>query len=87
MDTPEEWLQVLGYDLLVSAYVPCKKQSWSQPLRGASLSNSISPGFIALHGNRAEDLAQTVIDWLHRQPLGLLEEEVVLVGVDLFLMS
>ncbi len=43
------------------------------------MSNSISPGFIALHGNRAEDLAQTVIDWLRRQPLGPLEEEVVLV--------
>ncbi|MEN9904524.1 MAG: exodeoxyribonuclease subunit gamma [Pseudomonadota bacterium] len=39
----------------------------------------IKPGFIALHGNRLEDLAQTVIEWLHSNPLGPLEEEVVLV--------
>ena len=37
------------------------------------------PGFIALHGNRLEDLAQTVIDWLRLNPLEPLEEEVVLV--------
>ncbi len=39
----------------------------------------IPPGLIALHGNRAEDLADTVFAWLKRQPLGPLEEEVVLV--------
>lgn len=43
------------------------------------MSRSISPGFIALHGNRAEYLAQTVIDWLRLHPLDPLEEEVVLV--------
>jgi exodeoxyribonuclease V gamma subunit len=41
--------------------------------------HSIQPGFIALHGNRAEDLAQTVLDWLRLSPLDPLEEEVVLV--------
>ncbi len=39
----------------------------------------IPPGLIALHGNRAEDLVDTVFAWLKRQPLGPLEEEVVLV--------
>ena len=42
-------------------------------------SQSIRPGFIALHGNRAEDLAQVVISWLRRQPLAPLEQEVVVV--------
>ena len=39
----------------------------------------IVPGFIVLHGNRSEDLAQTLIEWLGRHPLGPLEEEVILV--------
>ncbi|PRD64075.1 exodeoxyribonuclease V subunit gamma [Malikia granosa] len=39
----------------------------------------IRPGFIALHGNRLEDLVQTVIEWLRLNPLRPLEEEVVLV--------
>jgi exodeoxyribonuclease V gamma subunit len=39
----------------------------------------IRPGFIALHGNRLEDLVQTVVEWLRINPLGPLEEEVVLV--------
>jgi exodeoxyribonuclease V gamma subunit len=42
-------------------------------------STPIRPGFIALHGNRLEDLVQTVIEWLRLNPLGPLEEEVVLV--------
>jgi exodeoxyribonuclease V gamma subunit len=42
-------------------------------------SGDITPGFLALHGNRTEDLALTVIDWLRQRPLGPLEEEVVLV--------
>ena len=41
--------------------------------------HSLTPGFIVLHGNRAEDLAQTLIAWLARHPLAPLEEEVVLV--------
>ncbi len=40
---------------------------------------SLKPGFIALHGNRSEDLAQAVIAWLARNPLAPLEQEVVLV--------
>ena len=44
-----------------------------------ALTTPIRPGFIALHGNRLEDLVQTVIEWLHLNPLRPLEEEVVLV--------
>lgn len=40
---------------------------------------ALNPGFIALHSNRSEDLAQAVISWIRRQPLNPLEEEVVLV--------
>lgn len=40
---------------------------------------ALNPGFIALHSNRSEDLAQAVISWLRRQPLKALEEEVILV--------
>ncbi|MEY2683925.1 MAG: exodeoxyribonuclease subunit gamma [Pseudomonadota bacterium] len=40
---------------------------------------ALQPGLIALHGNRAEDLAEAVITWLGSHPLGPLEEEVVLV--------
>ena len=43
------------------------------------MAHSLPPGFIVLHGNRAEDLAQTLIAWLGRHPLQPLEEEVVLV--------
>ena len=39
----------------------------------------ISPGFIVLHGNRSEDLMQTLVAWLGRYPLQPLEEEVFLV--------
>ena len=41
--------------------------------------NTLQNGFIAFHGNRAEDLAEVVIHWLQRHPLQPLEEEVVLV--------
>jgi exodeoxyribonuclease V gamma subunit len=36
-------------------------------------------GLLILHGNRAEHLAQTVIEWLVRNPLGALEEDILLV--------
>jgi exodeoxyribonuclease V gamma subunit len=39
----------------------------------------LKPGFIALHGNRSEDLAQAVIAWLAQNPLAPLEQDVVLV--------
>jgi len=39
----------------------------------------IQPGFLVLHGNRAELLAEAVFEWLRRQPLQPLEEEVFLV--------
>ena len=42
-------------------------------------SPSIEPGFIALHGHRAEVLADTLTGWLRAHPLGPLESEVVLV--------
>jgi exodeoxyribonuclease V gamma subunit len=37
------------------------------------------PGLLVLHGNRAEHLAQVLVEWLHRHPLAPLEEDVVLV--------
>ena len=40
---------------------------------------TFSAGMIALQGNRAEALAETVFAWLERHPLGALETEVVLV--------
>ncbi len=40
---------------------------------------AIPPGFLVLHSNRSEDLAQTLIAWLGQHPLAPLEEEVVLV--------
>ncbi len=43
------------------------------------MSTTLKPGFIALHGNRSEDLAQAVIAWLAQNPLAPLEQEVVLV--------
>ena len=39
----------------------------------------IVPSFIALHGNRAEDLAQAVVWLMQSRPLAPLEDEVVLV--------
>ena len=39
----------------------------------------LQPGFIAFHSNRAEDLAEVVINWFRRHPLNPLEEEVILV--------
>ncbi|MEY2783437.1 MAG: exodeoxyribonuclease subunit gamma, partial [Pseudomonadota bacterium] len=42
-------------------------------------SSSLTPGFLVLHGNRSEDLAQTVIAWQSGHPLAPLEEEVILV--------
>ena len=39
----------------------------------------ISPGFIALHSNRAESLGEAVVAWLQRHPLGPLEPETLLV--------
>ena len=42
-------------------------------------STPITPGLLVLHGNRAELLGETVIEWLARHPLGPLEEEIFLV--------
>ena len=33
------------------------------------MTHPLTPGFIVLHGNRAEDLAQALIAWLARHPL------------------
>jgi exodeoxyribonuclease V gamma subunit len=49
----------------------------SDPAPGPS--SHITPGLLVLHGNRAELLAEAVFEWLRRQPLQPLEEEVVLV--------
>nr|WP_295083911.1 exodeoxyribonuclease V subunit gamma [uncultured Roseateles sp.] len=40
---------------------------------------SITPGLLVLHGNRAELLGDAVFEWLRRQPLLPLEEEIFLV--------
>ena len=40
---------------------------------------TLQPGFLAFHGNRSEDLAEVVINWMRRHPLSPLEEEIVLV--------
>jgi len=39
----------------------------------------LQPGFIAFHSNRAEDLAEVVINWIRRHPLNPWEEEIILV--------
>ena len=39
----------------------------------------IQPGLLVLHGNRAELLAEAVFEWLRRQPLQPLEEDIFLV--------
>ena len=43
------------------------------------MSSSLQPGLLALHSNRSENLVETVAYWLGRNPLGPLEEEVILV--------
>jgi exodeoxyribonuclease V gamma subunit len=43
------------------------------------MSPPLTPGFIALHGNRTEVLLDAVAAWLQQHPLGPLEPEVVLV--------
>ncbi len=40
---------------------------------------ALRPGLVLLHGNRLELLQETVFSWLASQPLGPLEEEVLLV--------
>ena len=39
----------------------------------------LQPGFIALHSNRSENLVEAVAQWLASNPLGPLEEEIILV--------
>ncbi len=39
----------------------------------------LQPGFLAFHSNRAEDLAEVVINWIRRHPLNPMEDEVILV--------
>ncbi len=43
------------------------------------MTTTITPGLLVLHGNRAELLGEAVFEWLRRQPLGPLEEEILLV--------
>ena len=43
------------------------------------MSTDITPGLLVIHGNRAELLGDTVIEWLAQHPLAPLEEEVFLV--------
>ena len=44
-----------------------------------SFQTVLQPGFLAFHGNRSEDLAEVVINWISRHPLNPLEEEIILV--------
>jgi exodeoxyribonuclease V gamma subunit len=39
----------------------------------------LQPGFVAFHSNRSEDLAQVMVSWIQRHPLGPLEEDIILV--------
>jgi exodeoxyribonuclease V gamma subunit len=41
--------------------------------------NTVQPGFIAFHSNRAEDLAEVVINWMQRHPLRPMQEDIILV--------
>lgn len=43
------------------------------------MTTPITPGLLVLHGNRAELLGEAVFEWLRRQPLAPLEEEIFLV--------
>ncbi|WP_028696158.1 exodeoxyribonuclease V subunit gamma [Pseudomonas cremoricolorata] len=40
---------------------------------------SITPGFMVIHGNRSDDLRSLVVEWMRRYPLRPLENEVALV--------
>ncbi|MFF2291287.1 exodeoxyribonuclease V subunit gamma, partial [Peribacillus butanolivorans] len=40
---------------------------------------SITPGFMVIHGNRSDDLRNLVVEWMRLYPLRPLENEVVLV--------
>ncbi len=42
------------------------------------MNSNIQPGFIALHGNQVESVAETFFAWMKTHPLGPLEEEIVL---------
>ena len=43
------------------------------------MSDDVQPGLLVLHGNRTELLGEAVFDWLARQPLRPLEQEIFLV--------
>ena len=43
----------------------------------------IQPGFIVLHSNQSESLAEALVAWIGSHPLDPLEEEVILVLDDL----
>jgi len=43
------------------------------------MTSDVQPGLLVLHGNRSELLRDALFEWIQRQPLGPLEEEVFLV--------
>lgn len=43
------------------------------------MTNPVTPGLLILHGNQMELLRAAVFDWLRRHPLGVLEQETILV--------
>jgi len=44
-----------------------------------SLTTSLSPGFMVVHGNRPDELRSLVVSWMRRYPLAPLENEIALV--------
>ena len=50
-----------------------------QQTKASQSAGSWQPGLIALHGNKTEALADTVLAWLAANPLQALEPEIVLV--------
>ena len=45
----------------------------------ASQENTLTPGFMVVHGNRLEDLRGVAVEWMKRHPLAPLENETILV--------
>ncbi|MFS2161422.1 exodeoxyribonuclease V subunit gamma [Pseudomonas sp. Pseusp122] len=44
-----------------------------------SVTTSLSPGFMVVHGNRPDELRSLVVSWMRRYPLAPLENEIALV--------
>ena len=49
------------------------------PANALLSASPLPPGFMVVHGNRLEDLRALAVEWMRRQPLGPLENEIILV--------